>query len=54
MRGIPGSMVWRNKCVSSPVAELEPLSETIETVLLLARASTGGISMERAVRELSS
>ena len=37
-----------------PVAELEPLSETIETVLLLARASTGGISMERAVRELSS
>ena len=36
-----------------PLAELEPLAETIETVLLLARASTGGISVEQAVKELS-
>ncbi len=36
-----------------PVAELEPLAETIAAVLLLARASTGAISVEQAVRELS-
>lgn len=36
-----------------PVAELKPLDETIETVLLLARASTGGISAEQAIKELS-
>ncbi|MFT3943828.1 MAG: hypothetical protein QM705_08400 [Ancrocorticia sp.] len=36
-----------------PVAELEPLAETIETVLFLARASTSGISAEQAVKELS-
>lgn len=36
-----------------PGAELEPLAETIETVLLLARASTGGISVDQAVKELS-
>ncbi len=36
-----------------PVLELEPLAETIEIVLLLARASTGGISIEQAVQELT-
>ncbi|MFT0848914.1 SseB family protein [Actinomycetaceae bacterium L2_0104] len=37
-----------------PCGDLEPLAETIETVLLLARASTGGIALSEAVTSLSS
>ena len=36
-----------------PYSELEPLAETIDTVLLLARASTGGLSLADAVGSLS-
>ncbi len=36
-----------------PSSDLEPLAETIETILLLARASTGGIALADAVTHLA-